>query len=78
MPLGIRLIVADSGHGVSDADREHLFQPFYTARKPGGNGLGLWVSKSLIERYGGNITIENQPGQGARFVVWLRLEPQGL
>ncbi|MFZ2266265.1 MAG: cache domain-containing protein [Azonexus sp.] len=78
MPLGIRLIVADSGHGVSELDRERLFQPFFTARKPGGNGLGLWVSKSLVERYGGRISIESRPEQGARFTVWLRLEPQGL
>lgn len=55
-----------------------MFPPFFTVRKPGGHGLGLWVSKSLVERYGGRITIENQPGQGARFMVWLCLEPQGL
>lgn len=78
MPLGIRMVVADTGPGISAEDQEKLFQPFFTAKKPGGNGLGLWVSKTLIERYGGRITIDSAPGQGARFSLWLRLEPQGL
>ncbi|MEY2632140.1 MAG: hypothetical protein RIR00_794 [Pseudomonadota bacterium] len=78
LPLGIRLIVADSGPGISADDLAQLFQPFFTAKKPGGNGLGLWVSQSLVERYGGRITAENLPQRGARFTVWLKLEPQGL
>lgn len=45
------------------------------AKKPGGNGLGLWVSKTLIERYGGRLTAASPPGQGACFTVWLRCEP---
>ncbi len=75
MPLGLRLVVADSGHGISDVDRERLFQPFFTAKKPGGTGLGLWVSQSLIERYGGRISVDSAPGRGTRFAVWLRFEP---
>ena len=78
MPLGIRLIVSDSGPGINEADLAQLFKPFFTAKKPGGNGLGLWVSQALVERYGGQITAESAPGKGARFTVWLRLEPQGL
>ena len=78
MPLGIRLIVSDSGPGINAADLAQLFKPFFTAKKPGGNGLGLWVSQALVERYGGQITAESAPGKGAQFTVWLRLEPQGL
>ena len=78
MPLGIRLIVTDSGPGISDADLAQLFKPFFTAKKPGGNGLGLWVSQALVERYGGKISAESGREQGASFTVWLRLEPQGL
>ena len=78
MPLGIRLIVSDSGPGISAADLAQLFKPFFTAKKPGDNGLGLWVSQALVERYGGQITAESAPGKGAQFTVWLRLEPQGL
>ena len=56
-------------------ERERLFKPFYTARKPDGTGLGLWVSLSLIERYGGRITVDSEAGRGSRFSVWLRFEP---
>ena len=75
MPLGIQLAVEDSGPGIGAADLERLFEPFFTAKKPGGNGLGLWVSKNLIERYGGRLVATSQPGQGARFTIWLRCEP---
>ena len=75
MPVGLRLSVADTGPGMSAAECEQLFRPFYTARKPGGTGLGLWVSQSLVERYGGRITVESAVGAGTRFSVWLRFEP---
>lgn len=75
MPLGLRLVVSDSGPGISDEDRERLFKPFFTAGKPGGTGLGLWVSQSLVERYGGRISVDSQPVRGTRFAVWLRFEP---
>jgi two-component system NtrC family sensor kinase len=75
MPIGLRLAVTDSGPGISDEDRERLFKPFFTAGKPGGTGLGLWVSQSLVERYGGKITVDSTPARGTRFAVWLRFEP---
>ncbi len=75
MPVGICLQVSDSGSGIGATELEHLFEPFFTAKKPGGNGLGLWVSKTLIERYGGRLTVHNTPGKGACFSVWLRCEP---
>lgn len=75
MPVGLRLAVSDTGAGLSASEREHLFKPFYTAKKPGGTGLGLWVSLSLVERYGGKITVDPEIKQGSRFVVWLRFEP---
>lgn len=75
MPVGLRLIVGDSGPGLTEAERLQLFKPFYTAKKPGGTGLGLWVSQSLVERYGGKITVDSESGHGSRFSVWLRFEP---
>jgi two-component system, NtrC family, sensor kinase len=75
MPIGLRLSVTDTGPGIPEAERERLFEPFYTAHKPGGHGLGLWVSKSLVERYDGRITVDSEAGQGARFTLWLRCEP---
>jgi signal transduction histidine kinase len=78
MPVGLKLVVADSGRGLTDVEREQLFKPFYTAKKPGGTGLGLWVSLSLVERYGGRISVDSAPGEGSRFTVWLRFEPLAL
>jgi len=75
MPLGLRIIVGDTGPGLSAQEQASLFKPFYTAKKPGGTGLGLWVSLSLVERYGGRISVESVPGSGSRFTVWLRAEP---
>jgi signal transduction histidine kinase len=75
MPVGLRLVVTDSGPGISAEDRERLFQPFFTAKKPDGTGLGLWVSQSLVERYGGRITVDSPPKSGTQFAVWLRFEP---
>ena len=75
MPVGIRIVVGDTGPGIAQADLDKLFEPFFTAKKPGGTGLGLWVSKNLVERYGGRLTASSTVGQGASFVVWLRCEP---
>jgi signal transduction histidine kinase len=77
MPVGIRIVVGDTGPGISQADLDKLFEPFFTAKKPGGTGLGLWVSKNLVERYGGRLTASSTVGQGAQFAVWLRCEPLG-
>ncbi len=65
--------VADSGPGLSDELLARLFQPFVT-RRPEGTGLGLWISRSLVERYGGDIHAGNRaaPGNGAVFTVSLK------
>ncbi|WP_066266256.1 sensor histidine kinase [Hydrogenophaga palleronii] len=73
---GVRLWVLDSGAGLSPAVLERLFRPFFTTRND-GNGLGLWISQGLVERYGGHITATNREGTaGASFCVSLLTEPQ--
>jgi signal transduction histidine kinase len=67
--------VCDTGAGLTDAARERLFSPFFTTKND-GNGLGLWISLGLVERYGGSIGSHNraQAGEdapGAVFGVWL-------
>ena len=59
--------------------RERLFRPFFTT-KADGNGLGLWISIGLVERYGGSIRGENWRARGidrpgAVFSVWLLRDP---
>lgn len=73
---GVLLEVRDTGAGLTAAVLDRLFSPFFTTKKD-GNGLGLWVSLGLIERYGGTIAAENRssegdhPVQGAVFRIWL-------
>jgi len=70
--------VCDTGAGLSDAARERLFSPFFTTKND-GNGLGLWISVGLVERYGGSIRAANrrdigENAPGAVFGVWLLCE----
>jgi signal transduction histidine kinase len=74
---GALLQVQDSGAGLAAGVAERLFRPFFTTKND-GNGLGLWISQGLVERYGGSITAANrEDGQrGAVFSVRLLTEPQ--
>ncbi len=70
---GVRITVTDTGPGISDSVKEHLFQPFRRARAGGvGTGLGLFISQTLVQRCGGKISAESAPGKGTTFTVWLK------
>lgn len=71
---GVYIAVVDNGPGISEANRERLFAPFFTTKNNEGSGLGLWVSLSLVQRYGGDISVESPPEGGAVFTVWLPCE----
>jgi signal transduction histidine kinase len=77
---GVLLEISDSGPGLSERVKERLFRPFFTTKND-GNGLGLWISVGLVERYGGSIEGRNrrelgEDADGATFRVWLLTEPQ--
>lgn len=66
----VRLIVADTGGGMSAEVLGRLFEPFFTTRSAeGGTGLGLAVVKSIIIEHGGTVSVESQLGVGSRFIV---------
>jgi two-component system, NtrC family, sensor kinase len=66
--------VTDSGPGIAEAVRAHLFEPFVTTKPSGeGTGLGLAVCHSIVERAGGTIRAESPASGGARLVVRLPL-----
>ena len=74
-PAGASLWVQDRGPGLSEATLQRLFRPFFTTKND-GNGLGLWISQGLVERYGGSIRAGNrEDGTGAWFCVRLFTEP---
>ena len=68
------LTVEDDGRGISLADRCRIFQPFFTT-KPHGTGLGLFVSRQILEDVSGQLGYRSEPGQGSTFIVRLPLEP---
>ena len=69
--------ITDTGPGISDHDKQHLFDRFFrgdAGRESGapGTGLGLAICHEIMLRHGGRITLESQPGQGSTFIIWLR------
>jgi two-component system sensor histidine kinase PilS (NtrC family) len=72
---GARLEVEDDGPGIPPGDRARLFTPFFTTRQ-GGTGLGLATVHAIVDAHGGAVTVESEPGRGARFVVQLPPAPR--
>jgi len=75
---GVLMEVCDTGPGLTPATQDKLFSPFFTTKND-GNGLGLWISVGLVERYGGSISAHNrrelgEDAEGAVFGVWLMSE----
>ncbi len=68
----INVIVQDSGVGIRREDLPHVFEPFFTS-KHGGIGLGLSLAHQAIERHGGIVNIESEPGAGTRVCIRLPL-----
>lgn len=68
--------LSDNGSGVDEADLAHVFEPFYTSDQSRRvSGLGLSICKSIAERHGGTITIENNPAGGATTTLTLPIIP---
>jgi two-component system sporulation sensor kinase A len=66
----VQIIVADNGPGIAFDLQERIFDPFFTT-KPHGSGLGLAVSRQLVEQHGGSLRVQSIPGSGATFIVSL-------
>jgi signal transduction histidine kinase len=66
----VQLLVEDDGQGIAASDAPRLFQPYFTT-KPRGTGLGLYVSRQIVEELGGTLSCESEPGRGATFTMKL-------
>lgn len=71
-PPFVAIDILDTGKGFASEDRERIFAPFYSTKKPGhGTGLGLSISLNIVEEHKGRIEATSESGQGARFTVLL-------
>ncbi len=66
----VQLSIRDHGSGIPEANRENIFEPYFTTR-PGKQGLGLSVAYAVVHRHGGRIRVESDPGEGSLFSVLL-------
>ena len=72
--IGNRVVVSDEGPGLSAEDIPHAFERFYLRNRQKsdrkvGTGLGLAIVRELVERMGGTVSVESEPGRGARFTI---------
>lgn len=72
----VAVTVADSGPGIPEANLGKLFDPFFTTKED-GMGMGLAICRSTIEAHGGQLSVESQAGEGARFIFTIPVASQG-
>ena len=77
--LSLHFEVEDTGPGIPRAEQQHLFEPFYQvdprhSRRQGGTGLGLTISRRLVEAMGGALAVSSEPGRGSRFRFDVRMD----
>jgi len=71
---GVRITIADTGLGIPAKHLESIFEPFFTTKKDTGTGLGLWVSRELVEKHGGSLRVRSRtsdPLCGTVFSIFL-------
>jgi PAS domain S-box-containing protein len=68
-----QMVIEDEGPGIPPEHLEHLFEPFFTTKKNVGTGLGLWLTKEIVDRYGGSIEVRTRVNgaAGAAFCITL-------
>lgn len=64
--------IMDTGSGISQDQMKHLFEPFHTTKGEKGTGLGLYITKQLVERNGGKISVRSKLDQGTTFILEFR------
>jgi signal transduction histidine kinase len=70
--------VLDTGVGIGRQEQKHLFEPFFTTKADVGTGLGLWITKNIIEKHGGTIRFKSKAGHGTVFSIFLPVSAQSI
>ena len=75
---GVRVTILDTGSGIAPEHRGDLFQPFFTTKADVGTGLGLWITRNIVEKHGGSIRFKSRSGEehGTVFSIFLPLNPK--
>jgi two-component system, cell cycle sensor histidine kinase and response regulator CckA len=73
---GVRLVVSDTGHGMTPEVQAHIFEPLFTTKGAAGTGMGLAVTYGIVREHDGAIDVISEPGNGSRFEI--RLPIAGL
>jgi signal transduction histidine kinase len=69
---GVAIEIVDSGTGIPKENLDRIFEPFFSTKAPGkGTGLGLFVSRDIIEKAGGELAVESCLGEGSCFRIHL-------
>jgi PAS domain S-box-containing protein len=74
---GVRITVLDTGSGIEPKHRKNVFQPFFTTKSDVGTGLGLWITRGIVEKHHGSIQMKSRTGQnghGTAFSIFLPTE----
>jgi len=72
---GVTVAIADNGPGIPDDIKNRIFDPFFTTKPIGeGTGLGLDISRKIIEKHHGRLDLQSELGVGTTFTVWLPLK----
>ena len=74
----VRIVVSDNGEGMSQATQKQLFEPFISTKGLRGTGLGLVVTKKIVDEHGGNIQVNSKRGEGTSFIITLPIKPGSL
>ncbi len=76
----VTVTVSDTGSGISREEMQKIYEPFYTKKVMGrsGTGLGMAITRRLVETHGGRMWLESNIGQGAAFFVVLPIQFEGL
>lgn len=70
-----RVSISDTGHGIATPLLEHIFEPFFTTKKDAGTGLGLWVSKGIVEKHHGRLEVSSSREEGSHGTAFLLTLP---
>ena len=67
--IGVKIIIKDNGVGMTPEVKKHIFEPFFTTKEGSGTGLGLSITYGIIQKLGGEISVESEVGEGTCVTV---------